>query len=97
MDDLAVFDRKNDRNAANMRNRKVHIVGGDEPASGTSTDTLQPATTQADDAHAHDDADKDEVVYGKTPDGKSEPTSPLSRLAWVEDCRVGWSRAGVFL
>lgn len=75
MDELSVFDRTRDHGPAKMRNRKVHVVGADEPHSGASTDTLQPAHAHEADDHANDDkADKDEVVYGKTPDGKSEST-----------------------
>lgn len=75
-DDLDVFDRTHDSASASpkIRNRKVKIVGdgsGLDSASGGSTDTLQPKL------EPQEEDDKDEVVYGKTPDGKSEHLSFL--------------------
>jgi hypothetical protein len=72
MDDLDVFDRKHDHPESKMRNRKVHIAGRDDANSGASSDTLhQPELANQADDHVSQ-SDKEEVVYGKTPDGKSE-------------------------
>ncbi|KAL7413484.1 phospholipid methyltransferase-domain-containing protein [Mrakia frigida] len=68
-DDLDVFDRTHDSTTTKIRNRKVKVVGAaptskDLDSSGGSTDTLQPQQQQP------EEDDKDEVVYGRTPDGK---------------------------
>lgn len=81
-DDLDVFDRTHDSTTTKIRNRKVKVVGAaptskDLDSSGGSTDTLQPQQQQP------EEDDKDEVVYGRTPDGKSELLSFVSCIYLV--------------
>lgn len=82
MDDFDVFERKNDSSSTetNLRNRKVQVAGASDALdSSSSTDTLQPRLTALD----QQDDDKNEVVYGRTHDGKSELVSLFS------DCNRG--------